>query len=770
MKIYLSGLYCGTNPQPGVGMTRSLRAAYPDATLIGVEYSTRCSGIHWTDLDDVWLQRPWEELDLDAYRDAVARVLESGGLWISGFDLEIMWLATVFPNGHENLLTPPPTALRRISKPIVEATRHLPISIPPFISTENSDWDLHAFCRQHDWKLWLKGPYYEAIRAHSWEVVETYRTLLARAWSTEKLFLQTHVTGYEESICFGAYQGELTGAVYMRKKELTEEGKTWAGEISDVPEEFIAPLQEMVKELNWSGGAELEMVRDTAGKLWLLECNPRFPAWIHGSTIAGTNLPALMVEKATGLKRQPGTNSCEQFTRVVLEVPVREQFPLSPLPEPYPGAVGFSLKHPSGTLALAKRLHETNGLGMKANGNGNGNGNANGNGNGNGKTGQVILPTTVPDSYIADIDRSHVSTVETPNWIYLESTAKHLFARAQSLALEMTNTELVVTNAYSIKTNPDERLLRLARESDFLAEAISLLEVQKALEVGFKSEQIILNGPGKFWPSGLLPSGQIHAVFCDSIADLNRVSATVRRGELQSKIVGVRLRPSNVASRFGIPVDSPETLERLIQAIETLPETCLFGVHFHMASSNVGVKQWWHLFDSMLRWAQSIEKLGSRKIEYLDLGGGWFPDDWHLQSNDRFQTALARAAEALPSLKQIISEPGKALAQPCMAVAMRLLEFDDSLPQPKEAVVDGSIAELPMHFFQPHRILWQNRSTGEWQPLGRGVTQLFGRLCMEHDIVARGVELPPEAAVGDLLIFCDAGAYDRSMSYVFGRG
>jgi diaminopimelate decarboxylase len=24
--------------------------------------------------------------------------------------------------------------------------------------------------------------------------------------------------------------------------------------------------------------------------------------------------------------------------------------------------------------------------------------------------------------------------------------------------------------------------------------------------------------------------------------------------------------------------------------------------------------------------------------------------------------------------------------------------------------------------------------------------------------------------VGDVLIFCDAGAYDRSMSYVFGRG
>ncbi len=75
-----------------------------------------------------------------------------------------------------------------------------------------------------------------------------------------------------------------------------------------------------------------------------------------------------------------------------------------------------------------------------------------------------------------------------------------------------------------------------------------------------------------------------------------------------------------------------------------------------------------------------------------------------------------------------------------------------------------------MHFFQPHRILWKNARSGEWQMLGRGETQLLGRLCMEHDIVARNVALPEGARVGDVLIFCDAGAYDRSMSYVFGRG
>jgi diaminopimelate decarboxylase len=622
---------------------------------------------------------------------------------------------------------------------------------------------LHSFCRQHDWKVWLKGPYYEAIRTHSWDVFETYRALLSRAWSTERLFLQAHVTGYEESICFCAYEGELTSCVYMRKRELTEEGKTWAGDVTEVPEDFIAPLRKMVRELRWTGGAELEMVRDMKGQLWLLECNPRFPAWIHGATLAGRNLPALLVEMATGIPAQTKEVqiACEEFTRVVLEVPVRQAYPLPPLPEPYPGAIGFSLKHPSGTLALAKRLHKMTVVES------NGNGNKNGNGNG---SHLVKAASSVPSSFIEDIKTYDFKEMETPGWLYLKSTAASLFKRASELTSRLSTPSMKVTNAYSIKTNPDERLIKLALESGFLAEAISLLEVQKALKVGFKPEQVVLNGPGKWWPEGLMPKEKLHSIFCDSIADLKRLAVAMERKEVSAKVVGVRLRTPNVASRFGIPVDTPKALEALVAAVELLPEDCAFGVHFHMASSNVGIEQWWHLYESMLRWARSIETLSGREIEHLDVGGGWFPDDWQADADERFARAVKRAPDFLRHVKQIISEPGKAIAQPSMALAMRLLEFEESEDEIKEAVVDGSIAELPMHFFQPHRILWKNGQTGEWQILKRGKTQLLGRLCMEHDIVARDVALPEGARVGDLLIFCDTGAYDRSMSYVFGRG
>ena len=440
-----------------------------------------------------------------------------------------------FPDGHANLLSPPAVGLSRITKPGVEAHKGLPLHIPPFVSTDHSDWDLHAFCRKHDWRVWLKGPYYEAVRTRSWDQFEAVRAALAKVWSTQRLFLQAHVSGYEESVMLAAYKGELLGCVSMRKRELTEEGKTWAGDVTEVPEAFAAPLREIVRDLNWTGGAELEMVRDPEGQRWLLEWNPRFPAWVHGATIAGCNLPAMLVEAATGIPAEKTTAQSEEFTRVVLEVPVRARYPLPPLPEPYAGGIGHSMKHPSGMPALAERLHKLHPHLMSANGERTAHGSSQPNG-------VAAIPHVVHER-----SRRRMITIamQTPSFLFLDSTAADLFARASKLARGVSTPEMQVINGYSIKTNPDERLIKLALDSGFLAEAISLLEVQKALEVGFKPEQVILNGPGKWWPAGLLPKEPLHAVFCDSIADLNRVTAAAESGELQVEIL--RRSPAHAA-------------------------------------------------------------------------------------------------------------------------------------------------------------------------------------------------------------------------------
>jgi diaminopimelate decarboxylase len=757
MKIYVSGLYCGGNPQPGVGIARSLRQGFADATLIGVEYTNRVSGIHWQDFDDLWIQRPWDELDLDLYAGRVREVVDGGGLWISGSDLEAMWLASIFPDGHPNLLAPPADGLKRIAKPAVEAHRGLPVKIPTFVSSDLPDWDLHRFCREHDWRVWLKGPYYDAARVPGWDSFVAARAALTKVWSTERLFLQAHVSGYEESVMLAAYRGELLGCVGMRKRDITPEGKTWAGDVAEVDPEFEKPLRQIVKALNWTGGGELEMVRDSDGQRWLLEMNPRFPAWVHGATIAGHNLPALLVQGATGARARPAPAEAEQFTRVVLEVPVRSDYPLPALPEPFAGAVGHSMKHPSGLTSLAERLHKADPDLIEIVG-------------GEDERSKADGRPEVPEAYLDDIAAMQLGEIETPQFLFLDKTAEGLFKRAADRAHRLGTNEVQVASGYSIKTNPDERLIRLALDNGFYAECISLAEARKAIEIGFRADQVILNGPGKWWPQGMMPKERMHAVFCDSVADLDRCVAAIRAGEMSARHVGIRIRTPNVVSRFGIPLDSPETFAKLIEAVGRLPRDSAFAIHFHMASSNIGIEQWWNLFESMLRWCRSIESLAGRRIELLDMGGGWFPDDWHNGDDGKFERAIEAIRAFLPGVREIVSEPGKAMAQPSMALAMRILEIQEHEEDYVEAVVDGSIAELPMYAFQPHRILRQCGRTGALHPLGRGKTHLMGRLCMEHDIVAANVSLPEGTKAGDMLIFCDAGGYDRSMSYVFGRG
>jgi diaminopimelate decarboxylase len=754
LSIYVSGLYSGTNPQPGVGIARSLRQGYPGAKIIGVEYSNRCSGIHWQDFDDIWLQRPWTELDLDMHAREIRNRLDDGGLWISSIDLEIAWLADVFPDGHPNLLTPPASALRRVTKPAIEAHEGLSVKIPEFISTEVTDWELHAFCRKHDWKVWLKGPYYEAVRTPTWTDLQHWRRVLSKAWATDNLFLQKHVTGYEESIMLSAFRGELLDCVHMRKRDLTELGKTWAGSALPVDEETVYELRKVIRKLNWSGGAEVEMVRDAADQMWLLEWNPRFPAWVHGSTIAGRNLPATLVEGATGIEAERTDAGTQEFTRVVIEVPVRNEFPLSPLPEPFGGGIGHSMKHPSGLIEFAQRLRDEEPKIEDSNGNGS-------------TSAERMAP--LPETYKSDLASIDIGSLKTPTNLFFENTAREIFANAARFAASACSDSIQTRNAYSIKTNPDIRLLQLAKENGFYAETISSLEVRKAVEAGFRPDEIILNGPAKWWRREELPDGKFHAVFCDSVEELERVASELATGKLQTEIAGIRLRTPNIVSRFGIPMDSPELFEVLISALRNLPRDVAFGIHFHMASSNVGVGQWRHLFRSMLQWCGSIEALSGRLVECLDIGGGWFPEDINENDGTEFRNMMSLIPEHLSGVTEVVCEPGKAIAQPTMGLAMSVLEVRRYLNGGCEVVMDGSIAELPMHFFQPHRIAARN-GNGSWESLQRGDAMLFGRLCMEHDIVATDVLLPDDAKAGDVYVFCDAGAYDRSMSYAFGCG
>jgi carbamoyl-phosphate synthase large subunit len=53
---------------------------------------------------------------------------------------------------------------------------------------------------------------------------------------------------------------------------------------------------------------ELELIRSNDDEFYLIEINPRIPAWVYLAVGAGQNLPEAMVKLALGMETKPFTD------------------------------------------------------------------------------------------------------------------------------------------------------------------------------------------------------------------------------------------------------------------------------------------------------------------------------------------------------------------------------------------------------------------------------------------------------------------------------
>ena len=90
----------------------------------------------------------------------------------------------------------------------------------------------------------------------------------------------------------------------MRKQYITDKGKAWGG-ISISDEKMLELTRHFLKVTKWRGGFELELMKNKDNELYLLEINPRLPAWIYLSVGVGQNIPEALVNLALGKKVEP---------------------------------------------------------------------------------------------------------------------------------------------------------------------------------------------------------------------------------------------------------------------------------------------------------------------------------------------------------------------------------------------------------------------------------------------------------------------------------
>jgi diaminopimelate decarboxylase len=744
--IIVSGVHSGVNPSPGLGTARSLRYAWPRVRIEALDYSTKSTGLNSSTFSECNLFPPWRDVDLGASVDAIFELIErKSAIFISGLDLEAELLSQ---RAHKSVLVPPTAALKYITKAETSpAARTLNLDYPDTIIA--TDLTVAGyFAESHGWPVWVKGPNYEALSCGTPAQLAANVSRAKHTWGAVPL-IQEHIDGPEESLCFVAHQGELLMACAMRKTSVTDQGKTWGGAVRGCTEDELVGIRGFVRATGWSGGAEAEIVRQQrTGRRYLIDLNPRFPAWIHGATIAGYNMPAALVAASTGVKYNVQAPESTDFARIVIEIPSRFASHESEMViSANRGAIAKG--HPSGMPELSRRRKRAN---------------------------DGSAPPSHVNSGLAEVLAPDLALVAaaaegpTPQRVLMELMVSARLSDLQRIMHSLSGRwGLDLQAAYSMKTNHDDALLRLIRRSGLMVETISQEEIRRATEMGFLCSDIILNGPGKWWSrSPISIEGSVAGIFSDSVSDLAKTITLVQQGRIRTSRLGIRVASPLYSSRFGIDLCDRRQFLETVSLLSSLPQPSDIAIHSHVAASAIGFERWQENLIATLHLASAVADAAEVQVICVDFGGGWGHQSLDSDLGRELDRAMAATRLLSPGARSVLIEPGKLIAQPSFALATRVLSVESREQGRRVAVVDASIADVSDSASPARPVAWRAGETGEWVILPAGDDQIFGRICMESDVLHPGLTLPEQIVPGDLVAFLDTGAYDMSMSYDFG--
>jgi carbamoyl-phosphate synthase large subunit len=150
----------------------------------------------------------------------------------------------------------------------------------------------------------VKGQFYDAYVANNLEQVKQTFHKISSKWGLP-VIIQEFVKGTEVNvIALGDGLGNTIAAVPMRKQYITDKGKAWGGiTLSDY--KMLEITRSLIRQTKWKGGMELELIKTVSGEYYLIEINPRIPAWVYLAVGAGQNIPEALVKLALGQEVAP---------------------------------------------------------------------------------------------------------------------------------------------------------------------------------------------------------------------------------------------------------------------------------------------------------------------------------------------------------------------------------------------------------------------------------------------------------------------------------
>lgn len=311
--VAVSGLNNIDSPGPGIPVIRALKeSAAFDVRIIGLSYESLEPGLYMHDLVDKSYQIPMPSAGTTSLLERLAYIHEKENIAviIPNFDAELHNFIKLAPQlktqfGIGTFLPTLEQFESRHKSVLFEFGKANGVKVP-YHKMIYSASEVYQLENEFKYPLVIKGKYYDASIAATPEQAVNYFHKISAKWGLP-IIVQEFVSGNEVNVtAIGDGQGKCVGAVPMRKLYITDKGKAWSG-ISLDDEELITIANRVIANSKWRGGCELEFIKSGDGTYYLLEMNPRFPAWVYLAKGCGQNHPEALVRLALGEEVKPFT-------------------------------------------------------------------------------------------------------------------------------------------------------------------------------------------------------------------------------------------------------------------------------------------------------------------------------------------------------------------------------------------------------------------------------------------------------------------------------
>ncbi|MCR5423037.1 MAG: pyridoxal-dependent decarboxylase [Bacilli bacterium] len=320
--------------------------------------------------------------------------------------------------------------------------------------------------------------------------------------------------------------------------------------------------------------------------------------------------------------------------------------------------------------------------------------------------------------------------------------------------------------AYSYKTNYTPKLCKIVNEQGGYAEVVSEMEMELALRIGVKPENIIWNGPvknKKELERFLLLGGLVNV---DSLDDLELIKPIVENNKDKIFKLGIRVNydvEDGVISRFGFDINDSDFAE-CIKYVTKTSNVDFVNFQCHFAKRNA--EYWPARAKGMIELIDRIGVIPKR----IDLGGGMFGKmaeslKAQFTSNIPDYEAYAETVRVLfdrfgDKGPELIIEPGSALVGDCMKF-VGTIKTIKCVRGKWFASILGSQKNISMTGVNPPiEIVHMGQDLKEYDDI-----DFVGFTCIEGDVIYRNYS--GLIAKDDVIIISNCGSYSIVMKPPF---